>query len=60
MNGPGGKRLVTADELAQLLAAWRDPDYRARAQVDAARAGMVEVDNPMRRELRARRGTDGR
>ncbi|WP_454728817.1 hypothetical protein [Cellulosimicrobium protaetiae] len=37
-----------------------DPDYRARLLADLAAvpAGTVEVDNPLRREVRPRRGTE--
>ena len=55
---PRRQRVLTTEEFAQLQAALKDPDYIRRLAEDAKRANMVEVDNPMRREVRPRRGTD--
>lgn len=51
-------RVLTAEEFEQMLAAMRDPEYVARLAADTKAMGMVEVDNPMRREVRPRRGTE--
>lgn len=50
--------VLTGEEVAQMRALANDPDYLRRLAADLHIAGMVEVDNPMRRELRPRRGTD--
>lgn len=47
-----------ARELEALRKAMADPDYLRRLAADVAAENMVEVDNPFRRELRPRRGTD--
>jgi hypothetical protein len=49
---------MTAEEFERLQAAIRDPDYVARLLADEKAQGLVEVDNPMRREVRPRRGTE--
>ncbi len=51
---------MTPEEFEQMRAALRDPDYLARLAADARTRGLVEVDNPMRREVRPRRGTEKR
>lgn len=51
-------RVLTDDEVAQMRELANDPDYLRRLAADLRIAGMVEVDNPMRRELRPRRGAD--
>jgi hypothetical protein len=55
-----GVRVMTAVEFAQMRAAIQDPDYIKRLAADTKAMGMVEVDNPMRREVRPRRGTERR
>jgi hypothetical protein len=57
MSRAEDRRILTAEELTEMTAAFRDPDYLARLAADARTADMVEVDNPFRRELRPRRGT---
>jgi hypothetical protein len=52
------QRVLTEEELAALMESFRDPESRARMLEDARRAEWVEVDNPVRREVRPRRGTD--
>lgn len=52
------RRVLTEAEVAEWKAALLDPDYIRRLTEDAKTAGHVEVDNPMRREVRPRRGTD--
>lgn len=51
-------RVLTTEEFEQMRAALRDPDYIARLAADSKSQGLVEVDNPMRREVRPRRGTE--
>ena len=51
-------RVMTPEEFEQMQAALRDPDYIARLAADAKTQGLVEVDNPMRREVRPRRGAE--
>lgn len=53
-------RVMTPEEFEQMLAAMRDPEYVARLAADVKAMGMVEVDNPMRREVRPRRGAEVR
>ena len=53
-----GARILSTEECEELRAALRDPDFVARMLADVARASQVEVDNPVRREVRPRRGTD--
>lgn len=53
-----GEHVMTAAEFEQMRAALRDPDYVARLAADARTQGLVEVDNPLRREVRPRRGTE--
>ena len=53
---PGGlprRRVLTAEEFEALLELARDPAYLASLP---CACGMVEVDNPVRREVRHRRG----
>ena len=47
-----------AAEFERMRAAVQDPDYVARLAADMKAQGLVEVDNPMRREVRPRRGTE--
>lgn len=51
-------RVMTPEEFEQMRAAIQDPDYIARLAAEAKSQGLVEVDNPMRREVRPRRGTE--
>jgi hypothetical protein len=53
-----GVRVLTPEEFEQMRAAIQDPDYIKRLHADTKAMGMVEVDNPMRREVRPRRGTE--
>ena len=48
------RHFVTPKELEQMRELMKDPEYLARL----GQADMVEVDNPFRREVRPRRGTD--
>lgn len=55
---PDGMRVMTTEEFEQMRAAIQDPDYIKRLHADTKAMDMVEVDNPMRREVRPRRGTE--
>lgn len=55
-----GARVLTTEECEQMRAAIQDPDYIKRLHADTKAMGMVEVDNPVRREARPRRGTERR
>jgi hypothetical protein len=47
------RRLLTRAEFDRMLELCRDPEYVAS---QPCACGMVEVDNPVRREVRHRRG----
>lgn len=50
--------VLTSEECAQLQLALQNPEYVSRLLADARAADMVEVDNPVRRETRPRRGRE--
>jgi hypothetical protein len=50
--GRSRRRVLTAEEFDALLKLRRDPEYVAGLPCPC---GMVEVDNPVRREVRHRR-----
>lgn len=52
------RHVLTSGEFERMRAAIQDPSYVARLAADSKSQGLVEVDNPMRREVRPRRGTE--
>lgn len=52
-DGLPPRRVLTRDEFDRMLELARDPEYLASLPCPC---GMVEVDNPVRREVRHRRG----
>lgn len=52
MTRPDQRRVLTAAEFDELLELCRDPAYVAGLP---CACGMVEIDNPVRREVRHRR-----
>ncbi|MGG7510882.1 hypothetical protein [Plantibacter sp. YIM 135249] len=55
---PGERRLMTSEEVDQVIALSKDPAYIEGLEAEGRQDRMVEVDNPMRREVRYRRGTE--
>jgi hypothetical protein len=51
-------RVLAAEEFERMREAIRDPEYFARLVADAKVQDLVEVDNPMHREVRPRRGLE--
>ena len=54
--GDEPRHVLTAEELDAMLAPWLRGE---RPQMYPLPGEVVEVDNPMRREVRPRRGTEG-